>query len=457
MFSDAKIKTLIKRLSFSILLVAIGCFCVFDYLNAQASANIRIFYQGTLADSKGNPVEDGRYNMRFAIYDSQEEGNILWQEEYTFWEAVFVKDGKFQVILGRKNPLNLDFEKGPYWLGVAVGEESEIGEITWNIGVEARKKIISLSQIIDQEGLDKKTAEDISKLVEEKLGNQPNLVIVFNLEDIEKTKEKGAVGPGGFSIGVFQDLVVFIGEKISWIVDKLSEIGEKIGEILIKLESIKSTLVDIARKIDVLYNILVTDKELVSQESPESSEEIIYTYKKIERLVLKGGERSVKVFNESIKEDSLVFISFLDDPGSSWWISEKTDGQFTISLKEPAPKDLTFSYWILNETSDKTGTREIINPPVPQSKEESIFVPTTSEKITPPLIAPTSSTTSLEEIKKPTSSEETPQENKKESLKKEETAKREKATSSAQLSEQEKVSLPEQTSSQAEQEASLSE
>ena len=465
MFLNAKKKFRpTKKIFFIVLFVTIGLFCLFNYLSAQESANLRIFYQGALTDSKGNPVEDGRYNMRFAIYDSQEGGNILWQEEYTFYNAIFVKDGKFQVILGRKNPINLDFEQGPYWLGVAVGEETELGEITWNIGIDPRKKIVSLSQIIEEEGLTNEGTENISKIVEEKLGKQPGLVVIFNLEDIEKIKEKGATSSGGFSIGVFQDLLSFISEKISWIADKLSEIGEKINEIITKLEGIKSVLVEMSRKIDVLYNVLVADKGLVPQESPAtSSEEVIYTHKKVERLILKGGEKSVKIFNESIKKDSLIFVSFLDEPGSAWWISEKAPGEFTISLRKPAPHDLTFNYWILNEVSEKTGVgaSEIINPPVIQSEEEPVFTPTTSsEEVIPPLIVPTSSANSSKEIKETTSSEEMLKENKEkkeESIKEEQTAKKEEATSSKQLSEQEKTSLPEQTSSQPESDTSSSE
>jgi len=429
---------------------------------AQEFSNLRIFYQGSLTDSQGNPVEDGRYNMRFSIYDAQEGGNILWQEEYTFWDAVFVKEGKFQVILGRKNPIDLDFEQGPYWLGVAVGEETETGQITWNIGIEPRKKIVTLSHIIEQEELSQKEVEDISQLVEEKLGKQPNLVIVFNLEDIERIKEKSTTS-GGFSIRVFQDLLSFLGEKISWIVDKLSEIGEKINQILTKLEGIKSMVVEMARKIDVLYNVLIVDKGLAPKETHFSSpeQEAHYTHKKVERLILKGGEKSVKVFNDLIKENSLIFVSFLDNPGSAWWISEKRAGEFTISLREPAPKDLRFNYWILTEVGEETAPGEIINPPIPEQEEKPLFISTTSQEIIPQSTSTFSATSSLEEIIPPTTSaQEAKEEEKEEQLQKEKEKLQkssQEATSSEESPAQQEALLPEATSSQTQQETSLPE
>ena len=64
----------------------------------------------------------------------------------------------------------------------------------------------------------------------------------------------------------------------------------------------------------------------------------------------------------------MIFISFLEDPGSSWWISEKIPGSsFNISLEAPVEKDLIFDYWILNE--DKEEGSESLNPPVVQPED----------------------------------------------------------------------------------------
>jgi len=261
----------------------------FGIVRAQNYSNLRIFYQGTLATSEGEPVEDGRYNMRFLIYDAQEGGNIIWQEEHSFYDAVFVRGGKFQVILGRKNPINLDFDKGPFWLGTMIGEETETGDIVWNIGKEPRKEIVSLSQVLEEEFSSQKL-EDLSQIIKDKIGSQPNTVVVFSLEELEKMKGKNTT-TSGISLGIFQNFINFITDKLSFIVEELSKIGEKLDAIFSKLSEIASSIVEMGNKIDILYKVLIIDKGLVPKEeikpSSQGSENIIYTKKKFENLYQK--------------------------------------------------------------------------------------------------------------------------------------------------------------------------
>ena len=82
-------------------------------------------YQGVLTDADENPVADGSYDLAFTLYDAAADGNALWTET----QSVDVSDGLFNVILGSTNPLNLDFDM-PYWLGIAVGEGSELSPRT---------------------------------------------------------------------------------------------------------------------------------------------------------------------------------------------------------------------------------------------------------------------------------------------------------------------------------------
>jgi hypothetical protein len=326
-------------------------FCFPKLIKAQEEfSDLRILYQGSLLDSEGNLVEDGKYNMRFVIYDSETEGNILWQEEYTSYNAVFVRNSQFKIILGRETPISLNLDQGPFWLGITIGTETQGGGIIWDIGMEPRKKIISLSELLDEkglnylkeEGLTEDDWEEIFQLLEEKLEEQPNLVVLFDLEQVGKTATGTDDNLQLFSL--LQNLISFLSEKIS-------EIGEKLNEILIKLDRIISSLNNMGRKIDTLYDVLVVDEGLAPAEVPPTPlEETIYNNQKVENLILRAGESSIRISNQSIKEGSLIFISFLDDPGSSWWISEKVpDHSFTLSLKEPASQDLRFDYWILNE------------------------------------------------------------------------------------------------------------
>jgi hypothetical protein len=80
-----------------------------------------ISYQGVLTDASGAAVADGNYNLTFKLYDAATNGTELWTEA----QSVDVSNGIFNVILGSTNPLALSFDK-PYWLGVTVGQDSEL-------------------------------------------------------------------------------------------------------------------------------------------------------------------------------------------------------------------------------------------------------------------------------------------------------------------------------------------
>lgn len=378
------LKLTIKLFLVISLLLGVG-FCFPKSIQAQEESinSLRIFYQGTLLDSEEKPVEDGNYNMRFSIYDAETEGNILWQEEYAFYNAVSIKNGQFKIILGRTKPINLKIEEGPFWLEVSIGNLTEDGEIIWNLGTEQRKKIMSLSDFLKEEGLDylkedgitEEEWEEIYQLLEKKLKEQPNLVFLLDLEQI-KTNGNNS------SFQLFDTLRIFINfisEKVLEIGDKISEIGGKIDEILKRIEEITLALFNIGEKVDRLYQVLVADKGLGPEELPlESSETKNYTSQKFERLTIKAGESSIRVFNESIKAESLIFVSFFDDPGSQWWISKKVpENSFTISLKEPAPQDLRFDYWILNPIRDE------ISNGAGEENQQPLFSSTTGQNQLP--------------------------------------------------------------------------
>ncbi|OGU58399.1 MAG: hypothetical protein A2315_03985 [Ignavibacteria bacterium RIFOXYB2_FULL_35_12] len=86
---------------------------------AQVPATIS--YQGVLADSEGNILSDGNYDLYFNLYDSFFNGNILWSESQT----INLRNGIFNVILGEFVPITLPFDK-QYWLGVSIGTDPEL-------------------------------------------------------------------------------------------------------------------------------------------------------------------------------------------------------------------------------------------------------------------------------------------------------------------------------------------
>ena len=66
-------------------------------------------YQGHLADSNGNPLND-TVSLTFAIYDAETGGNVIWGPETH--AAVDVQDGLFSVGLGTIQPLSADVWTG---------------------------------------------------------------------------------------------------------------------------------------------------------------------------------------------------------------------------------------------------------------------------------------------------------------------------------------------------------
>jgi microcystin-dependent protein len=80
-----------------------------------------ISFQGILKNTDSTVVEDGDYRLDFALYDAESGGTALWSETHT---AVPVRDGIYNVILGKVNPLNIPFDR-PYWLGMSVARGAE--------------------------------------------------------------------------------------------------------------------------------------------------------------------------------------------------------------------------------------------------------------------------------------------------------------------------------------------
>jgi len=88
---------------------------------ASAAPPKTISYQGYLKDGKGAPVTSERLSMKFALYATDTGGEALWSES----QGVAVQNGVYGILLGSVTPLKLLFDI-PYYLGVTVGEGSEM-------------------------------------------------------------------------------------------------------------------------------------------------------------------------------------------------------------------------------------------------------------------------------------------------------------------------------------------
>jgi hypothetical protein len=82
-------------------------------------------YQGYLTDKDGTPVNNGRTNMTFRLYDQRSGGTKLWDEAHTGANAVPVTNGLFNVLLGSLEPIESTVWASPdLYLEVQVGNET---------------------------------------------------------------------------------------------------------------------------------------------------------------------------------------------------------------------------------------------------------------------------------------------------------------------------------------------
>jgi len=337
-----------------------------------ATKQLRILYEGILLDKNGVAARDGSYNVIFTIYDKETEGNILWQEEYSNYNAVFVTNNKLKVMLGRENPLNLDLSQAPFWLGIKIGETTESQEINWGEEILPRKKITTLSEFLKDEKNIPENWEELSLLLKEKLKNQSETIILFDIKELAEFE-----GPQPSESG----FVKFFKSFLDFLTEKLIALGEAINKVLEKMDKALVFLADIKDKVDVIYKVLVPEetKDLTSATTLSEPESLIVppegltsSPKDAGRLVIQQGESLIKVSSNFVEENSLIFISFLNEPNDIWWIEEKVAGaSFTLRLKNPVPQNLTFDYWILGGANEGIGNEEIPAPiPEPEIPKE---------------------------------------------------------------------------------------
>ena len=80
---------------------------------AQSQGGAAIPYTGRLTDEAGQTVLSGSYDLKFALYDTKEDGNLLWSE---IQNNVTVQDGSFAVLLGSIQPLPALAKEAHFWL-----------------------------------------------------------------------------------------------------------------------------------------------------------------------------------------------------------------------------------------------------------------------------------------------------------------------------------------------------
>jgi hypothetical protein len=120
-----------------------------DYEDAVTSAP----YQGRLTVSDGQPVADGTYDFRLALYNAESGGTLLWTETQT---GVHVRDGYFGLLLGDVTPLGQDIAAQERYLSVAVRGPDDDDFTT----LEPRQKLVGPQADIHQPNCPTGTSAD---------------------------------------------------------------------------------------------------------------------------------------------------------------------------------------------------------------------------------------------------------------------------------------------------------
>ena len=94
---------------------------------AEPATTQVLSYQGTLSTADGTPI-DGSIGLTFRLYAAQSGGAALWSEDHSAANAVPVRQGLFQVLLGSLTPIPATVWDNPsVYLGVQVeGDEQEL-------------------------------------------------------------------------------------------------------------------------------------------------------------------------------------------------------------------------------------------------------------------------------------------------------------------------------------------
>ena len=87
---------------------------------AHAQANLSI--QGSIQNSSGFALADGKYSLTFRLYETETGGTPVWSETQP---TLNVLGGLYSATLGQISPLTASFDK-PYYLGVSVNNSPEL-------------------------------------------------------------------------------------------------------------------------------------------------------------------------------------------------------------------------------------------------------------------------------------------------------------------------------------------
>jgi hypothetical protein len=140
-------------------------------------ADVKIPIQGFLVDNNGIAL-NGTQEMKFTLFDSDVNGNVLWSNQDT--ASIEVEKGEFSYMLGTTDVIDSTVLENatPLYLGIKIGDEVLSPRI--ELGVES-KAIYAYKA----ENSDKLEGKSLEQVKNETLGN-----ILSRLEDLETANNK---------------------------------------------------------------------------------------------------------------------------------------------------------------------------------------------------------------------------------------------------------------------------
>lgn len=159
-------------------------------IQAFAQVSVLINFQGKLTDPNKAPIE-GQVDIKFAIYDAETGGNLLWEENHS---GIIVTNGIFNVLLGSGSAvtgdLSITFTGADRWLEVKVGTD---------MPMTPRQRIASVAYSIHSKDADNAlTANDVpSKDITPKSITISGYGVVIDSNGKWVGDPTGLVGPPG--------------------------------------------------------------------------------------------------------------------------------------------------------------------------------------------------------------------------------------------------------------------
>ncbi|MFA5013234.1 MAG: FG-GAP-like repeat-containing protein [Candidatus Paceibacterota bacterium] len=160
--------------------------------------------------------------------------------------------------------------------------------------------------------------------------------------------EELSVGESGTDIAASEEYFDLAGQSIinvkalssasnTW---SLSEAGEFVAQ------SVKA-------KILTLNDLIISGNKEMGENGEDKDPAVGNSF-------IKSDEATKVIYNNRIKKNSQIFITFRDNTGGPWWVKNQGDGFFEVAVPASMGYNIRFSYWIVGvEGGDKDASKPV--------------------------------------------------------------------------------------------------